>query len=230
MKKGGPPAAYVWKHLEDHTFLTESGTAYNQAREKPLSPITHFLSGWALANTVPFLTARDRGLITLAGVLPDIDGLGAIPDILTRHTAHPLEWFSLYHHQLHNLAFGLLVTTLVLAFANHRWATAGMALASFHLHLFEDIIGARGPDGFPWPIPYLTPFSDAANLTWSGQWALNAWPNFVITAALLAIAFYVAWNKGHSPLEMVSARADQAFVRTLRNRFRQKHSDQPTDN
>ena len=172
-----------------------------------------------MANTVRSLTARDRALITLAGVVPDIDGLGAIPEVLTRNSAHPLEWFSRYHHHLHNLAFGLFVTALALALANHRLVTAGMALASFHLHLLEDIVGGRGPDGYPWPIPYLKPFSDVVNITWSGQWPLNAWPNFAITIALLIVTFYLAWKRGYSPLEMVSARADRAFVEALRRRL-----------
>lgn len=187
-------------------------------RKPKLSPVTHFLTGWVFANSVPSLTARDRALITLAGVVPDIDGLGAIPDLLTRNSAHPLQWFSLYHHQLHNLGFALLIAALALTLANRRWVTGGMALVSFHLHLFEDIIGARGPDGYQWPIPYLKPFSDAANITWSGQWALNAWPNFAITIALLMVTVYLAWSRGYSPLEMVSARAERAFVETLRRR------------
>jgi len=184
-----------------------------------VSPVTHFLSGWALANTVPSLTPRDRALITLAGVIPDIDGLGIIPEVLTRNSSHPLAWFSLYHHQLHNLAFALVVTALALFLAHRTWITGLLAFASFHLHLFEDVIGARGPDGYPWPIPYLKPFSGAADITWSGQWALNAWPNFAITIALLMLAFYLAWSRGYSPLEMVSARWDRAFVETLRRRF-----------
>jgi inner membrane protein len=190
----------------------------NHGKNK-LNPITHFLTGWAVANSVPSLGVRDRALITLAGVVPDIDGLGAISDILTRNSAHPTEWFSLYHHQLHNLTFGLIVAGLAYALARHKWAAGLLALLSFHLHLFEDIIGARGPDGYPWPIPYLKPFSDAAQFVWSGQWALNAWPNFVITIVLLLIAFYLAWSRGYSPLEMVSTRADHAFVEALRRRF-----------
>ena len=120
-------------------------------------------------------------MITLAGVIPDIDGLGIIPELLTRNSAHPLLWFSEYHHQLHNLAFGLLVTGVAFGLARQKWKTALLVLVSFHLHLFEDLIGARGPDGYQWPIPYLWPFSRGGGLVWSGQWALNAWPNFVIT-------------------------------------------------
>lgn len=172
-----------------------------------------------MANSSASLGAQERVLITLTGVVPDIDGLGAIPDLLTRHAAHPLEWFSLYHHQLHNLTFGLIVAGASFALARHRWTTALLALLSFHLHLLEDVVGARGPDGYQWPIPYLSPFSHGAEITWHGQWALNAWPNFVITVCLLLTTFYLAWATGHSPLEMVSAKADRAFVETLRHRF-----------
>ena len=189
-----------------------------------MSPITHLLSGWVLANAVPSLAPRDRALITLASVVPDIDGLGAIPDLLTRNSAHPLDWFSRYHHQLHTLAFAIAVTALALVIANRTWLTSGLVLLSFHLHLFEDLIGARGPDGYQWPIPYLKPFSSTLKLSWSGQWALNAWPNFAITIVLLGITFWLASCKGFSPLEMISHRADRAFVTAVQRRFRHRTS------
>lgn len=140
-----------------------------------MSPITHFLSGWVLANTVA-LSRRDRALVTLAGVAPDIDGLGAIADLLTRNSGHPLDWFARYHHSLHNLGFALLVAMAAYALASQRRNAAALAFLSFHVHLLEDLIGCRGPDGYQWPIPYLMPFSRTVELTWRGQWALNAWP------------------------------------------------------
>lgn len=100
-----------------------------------------------------------------------------------------------------------------------RMAYGCDGVRQFHLHLFEDVIGARGPDGYQWPIPYLSPFSHAADITWSHQWALNAWPNFAITVALVVVALCLAWSRGFSPLEMISRRADRAFVQTLRARF-----------
>jgi inner membrane protein len=184
-----------------------------------MSPVTHFFTGWVIASTVPSLNIRDRGLITLAAVIPDVDGLGIIPEFLTRNSEHPLPWFSLYHHQLHNLAFCVLVTLFFVALANQKWITGVLVFFSFHVHLLEDLLGARGPDGYPWPIPYLRPFSNSLQLTWQGQWALNAWPNFVITLILIAITFYLAWATGRSPLEFISARANRAFVDTLRARF-----------
>ena len=183
-----------------------------------MSPVTHFLFGWMVANTTEF-DRRERAMVAIAGVIPDADGLGVIPEILTRGSAHPLPWFTLYHHTLHNLTFAVFVTLVSFALAKRRWKTAALVLLSFHLHLLCDVVGARGPDGYQWPIPYLLPWSRAWDLTWSGQWALNAWPNFVISGALLAATFYLAWRRGFSPLEIVSLKLDRAFVATLRARF-----------
>jgi len=186
----------------------------------PVSPITHFFMGWAVANTVPSLTPRERAMVTWAGVIPDIDGLGIIPEKLTQHSAHPLTWWSDYHHVLgHNLGFALVVSVLAAILATHKGKTAVLVFLSFHLHLLADLVGARGPDGDQWPIPYLLPFSDRWQLTWSHQWALNAWPNVVITATLIVLAIVLAWRRGFSPVELSSQKADRIVVSTLRKRF-----------
>lgn len=159
-----------------------------------MSPLTHFLTGWVLANPAR-LDRRDRLLVTLSAVVPDIDGLGIIPELMTRNSLHPLLWFSRYHHSLHTLLFAVVIALLAFALAGQRWKTALMCLLGFHLHLFEDLLGSRGPDGDQWPIPYLAPFTSAVNLTWRGQWALNAWPNFVITVVLLGMTLCLAWSR-----------------------------------
>jgi inner membrane protein len=182
-----------------------------------MSPVTHFLTGWVFANCAS-LNRRDRALVTLACVVPDVDGLGIIPELLTRNSTHPLLWFSLYHHSLHSLTFALVVAAASIALARQKWKTGLLALVSFHLHLFEDLLGSRGPDGDSWPIPYLKPFS-SNELAWQGQWQLNAWPNVAITVALLMTTFWLAWWRGFSPLEMVPEKADSAFVNALRRRF-----------
>lgn len=173
-------------------------------------------------------------MIVLAGVAPDVDGLGLIPEALTRNSSHPLLWFSEYHHSLHTLLFAVVVASVAYLVSarrklpadgaptnlpSHPAVTAALAFFSFHLHLFCDLIGARGPDGYPWPIPYLKPFSDSLQLAWRGQWALNAWQNFVITGILLVITLWLAWKHGTSPLELVSERWNQEFVLALRKRF-----------
>jgi inner membrane protein len=206
-----------------------------------MSPVTHLLAGWVLAegwsaSKLGPLRRREKAMIAVAGVAPDIDGLGIIPELLTRHSAHPLLWFSEYHHSLHTLAFAVavaLISFLVSARGTiargpglqeptipvHPATTAVLALLSFHLHLFCDLVGARGPDGYPWPIPYLKPFSNSLQLAWQGQWALNGWQNFAITGALLVATFWLAWKSGSSPLELVSAKWNRALVAALRQRF-----------
>ena len=183
-----------------------------------MSPVTHFLFGWVLANTTE-LNRRERTLVTLAGVAPDVDGLGVIPEVLTRNSSHPLLWFSQYHHVMHNALFSVVVAAAAFALAARRWKTALLALVSFHLHLLCDVLGARGPDGYAWPIPYLLPFSNSVQWTWHGQWPLNGWQNMVITVALLLTTLFLAWKRGYSPLEMFSLKADRRFVETLRERF-----------
>ncbi len=196
-----------------------------------MSPATHFLTGWALAN-VPRLERRERALVTAAAVIPDIDGLGVVPELLTRGSSHPILWFSEYHHALHTLLFAVVVTALAILFLkfppflrNHAapsgsvMTTAALVFVVFHVHLLEDILGARGPDGYAWPVPYLQPFSNWS-WTWSGQWGLNALPNVAITCALIAITIWVAVKKGRTPLEFVSRRMDDAVVAVMRKWFR----------
>ena len=184
-----------------------------------MSPVTHFLTSWVIANSAR-LERRDRAMVTLAGIAPDLDGLGAIAEVATADSETPLLWFSRYHHSLlHNIGFGILILLLSLLLAIRKRTTAFLVVLAFHIHLLADLAGGRGPDGHQWPIPYLLPFSGAWNLTWSGQWSLNAWPNFVVTIAALLLTFFFAWRRGYSPLELVSKRMDRKFVETLRARF-----------
>jgi inner membrane protein len=183
-----------------------------------MSPVTHFLTGWVIANAGPF-NRRERAVITFAAVVPDIDGLGIIPELLTRHSRHPLLWFSQYHHSLHTLLFAVIVSLLAFFLSGRKWMPAAFAFFAFHVHLLEDLVGARGPDGYIWPIPYLFPFSGRWTWIWNGQWKLNAWPNVAITVALLFLAIAIAIRRGFSPVDIFSPSADKRVVAALRNRF-----------
>jgi hypothetical protein len=198
------------------------------------SPKRAFFRAW---RGVGPLTRREKALIVAAALAPDLDGLGLIPELLTRHSSHPLLWFSQYHHSLHTLAFALICTLAAFAIAGplvdfawgpairgrpapkHPWLTTTLVFLSFHLHLLFDLVGSRGPDGYQWPIPYLKPFSNAWQLTWHGQWALNAWQNFAITGVLLAATLWIAWRFETSPIELFSDSANRVLTRALRQRF-----------
>ena len=186
-----------------------------------MSPVTHFLIGW-VAGAATNLDRRERTLVALAGVAPDLDGLGIIPELLTRNSQHPLPWFSEYHHLLfHNLAFAVVVAAAGYVLARHsRWKASVMCFVSVHLHLLGDVLGARGPDGYQWPVPYLLPFTSRGAWSWSGEWALNSWQNMAITLTALAICIWFAAMKGFSPVEVFSEHADHAFVEVVRRRLR----------
>src|SRR5206468_8914656 len=113
-----------------------------------MNPITHGLVSWLVASAAP-ISRRDRALVTLAGVVPDLDGLGIVAELTTASSRAPLLWWSEYHHVLcHNIGFGIVVVVAAFLCATKRGLTALLALFTFHLHLFGDILGSRGPEGY----------------------------------------------------------------------------------
>jgi inner membrane protein len=184
-----------------------------------MNPITHALVGWSLATVAPGLSRAEKIWIVGAAVAPDVDGLGLVAELATRNSDAPLLWWSQYHHVLaHNVLFALLLTGAAAAIFRRMLVTI-LVLASVGLHLLGDLVGSRGPDGYPWPLSPLWPFSTDPVWVVSWQWKLNAWPNLVLTLVLLAYTFWFARRFGSSPLELVSPRANHDFVAALRRRF-----------
>lgn len=184
-----------------------------------MNPATHFLTGWLIANG-DHLERRDRTLVTLAGVIPDADGLGILTSIASQDQGAGLYLYGQYHHVLaHNVFFGLLLAAAGYALSKKKGPTTFLVLLSFHIHLLGDILSGRGPDGTIWTISYLFPVLTNVQFSWSGQWELNAWPNVVITAAALLLTLYLAWLWGFSPVNIFSVKADEAVVAALRSRF-----------
>jgi inner membrane protein len=184
-----------------------------------MNPFTHLLFGWSVAN-VDGLERRDRLLVTIGGILPDIDSFGIIPEIITHKK---LDWFSRYHHLLaHNLLAAIVGLVVVILIARKRVTVGILFFLAFHIHLLCDILGGRGPDGYQWPIPYLWPFSSELQITWLHQWALNAWPNMAITVSFIIITIWLARLKGYSIMGLVSPKLDNLVVKSIRQRFPQK--------
>jgi LexA-binding, inner membrane-associated putative hydrolase len=182
-----------------------------------MSPITHLLASWIIAaKTTDNL--RDTRLVTLAGVLPDIDGLGILVDMANGSLArnNPV-YFDKYHHWLAHGLPGALVCALILAcFAMRRWRVFWLVLLVFHVHLLCDLVGARGP-GLKdfWPIFYLGPLSRSPMLMWKYQWALNAWPNRLLTAILLFCALWMGAKRGDTVVGVFNRRLDRIVVGVL---------------
>ncbi|MDI6733454.1 MAG: metal-dependent hydrolase [Planctomycetota bacterium] len=184
-----------------------------------MNPITHMVISWNTAAVSP-VEKRDRILITLGGMIPDIDGLSILADLVFP-SGYGWFYYHKYHHYLaHNITAIIVWVLFVLLIAKRKVVTAFLSFIVFHLHLLCDIVGARGPRECDiWTIPYLSPFSSALTLSWKQQWELNGWQNFVITIIMFAIVFIISWKKGYSPLEIFSAKMDKLFVQTLRQRF-----------
>ena len=189
-----------------------------------MNPVTHGLIGWLTANASSQLSRRQRNFITAAAVIPDIDGLGVIPEFLTRGQADPVDWWSRWHHVVgHNGLVGVLFACLAAGLVRtQRGLTFALVLTAFHLHILGDLIGGRGAEGETWPLAYFWPFTEAITLDNPWMWALNAWPNILITIIAMAVTFTLAVRRGYSPVGIFSTQGDERFIETLRQRFQKR--------
>ena len=183
-----------------------------------MSPLTHLLASWVIAAKTTD-NPRDCRLVTLAGILPDVDGLGLVVDLATKALGYKgthLYWR--YHHVLLHGAFGaILIAGLLACFARQRWRVGLLALVVFHLHLLCDFIGSRGPSPEDlWPILYFAPFDKNLLWVWRGQWRLDGWQNRVICISLFLSALWLAPVWGHSFVGVFNRRVDGVFVAVLR--------------
>jgi inner membrane protein len=122
-----------------------------------MSPLTHFFGSWIIAAATTD-NSRDRKLVTLAGVLPDVDGRGIIVDMARSACSGQDSFFyyQYYHHYLtHGWPAAVGFTILLTCFARRHLRTALLCFLVFNLHLLCDLVGSRGPTPADiWPIPY----------------------------------------------------------------------------
>jgi hypothetical protein len=183
-----------------------------------MSPLTHLLASWIIAAKTTN-NPRDCRLVTLAGVVPDIDGLGLAVDLANGALGRkPTIYYALYHHVLFHGAFGALLTAgLCACLARRRLRVALLCLLVFHLHLLCDFVGSRGPGPEDlWPIYYFGPFSKDPMWVWRGQWWLDGWQNRIICTTLFAIALWLPVSCGHSVVGVFNRRLDTVVVGVLR--------------
>src|SRR5204862_463669 len=99
--------------------------------EHVMSPVIHFLGSWMIAAASTD-NSRDRKLVTLAGVIPDADGLGMVMDLANSWVSgkpNSFHYYQQYHHQLvHGWPGAIFVAIILACFARHRWRVAGLCL------------------------------------------------------------------------------------------------------
>jgi len=185
-----------------------------------MSPITHLIGSWLVASAT-VNNPCDRRLVTLAGIVPDADGLGMAVDLVkSLVTGHEMtfEYYQKFHHLwLHGWP-GILFATLVLASFGKQWARVGFwCLVVFHLHLLCDLLGSRGPSPADlWPICYGEPLFRHPIWFWKGQWKLDGWQNGSLFLGAFVLALWLSTKRGYSFLEVFSPRLDAVFVAVLR--------------
>lgn len=184
-----------------------------------MSPIAHFVGSWLIAAATTD-NPRDRRLVTLAGILPDLDGLGIVVDVaksLVNGQEATFSYYQKFHHLwLHGWPGALVVAAFLAGFAQQRWRVAAWCLVTFHLHLACDLLGSRGPSPADlWPICYSEPLFRHPVWFWKGQWRLDGWQNQLIFLGVFVTSLWVAVHRGYSFVEVVSQRLDTIFVGVL---------------
>lgn len=201
-----------------------------------MSPLTHFVGSW-LVGAVVTDNPRDRRLVTLAGVLPDADGLGILVDwtkALMTGKATTYAYYQHYHHLLlHGWPAAILIAAILAAGGKSRMRVALGCLVTFHLHLLCDLIGSRGPAPTDlWPICYSEPLFRHPIWFWKNQWKLDGWQNQLVFLGVFATALGMAIQRGYSCVGVFSQRADAVFVGVLRkwrDQLRRRNPVQPSE-
>lgn len=112
-----------------------------------MQTLAHVQYGWALANSDKKFDLKERSLITLAALAPDIDSLAII---------FGKQAFYDYHHiLLHNFLTLVIYTLIALAFTR-KLKVIVMVVLSFGIHLATDYITSD------WDLLLFYPFSNFA--------------------------------------------------------------------
>jgi len=183
-----------------------------------MSPITHGLLSWTLLERSQ-TSRRDKALVVLAGVVPDLDGLGIVADFATRLLGlAETNYYQQFHRMVgHGLPAALAIAVMAGLLGRDKLRVAAVALVSVHLHFLCDLIGSRGSTADDlWGIYYFAPLAMQPEWLWAGQWPLTGWQNMAITALLLFAIMRRATVTGYSPLSLVSTAGDGQLVATLR--------------
>jgi membrane-bound metal-dependent hydrolase YbcI (DUF457 family) len=174
-----------------------------------MTPITHGLIGWITAT--PLSERKDRYLVTLAGIAPDIDGIGALIDI---------EYYSRYHHIIaHNLIFGIILALFSMLISANKKLTSLLVFVSFNLHILGDLLGS----GAGWGVSYLWPLNNQSfEFIPPYQWELDSWQNFIATALCIIIIITISLKKKITIVELFNKKVDQKIVTVFNQWFGKK--------
>ncbi len=182
-----------------------------------MAPGTHLIFSWLVGANL-LNARRERALVAIAGVAPDVDGLGIVIDKISGTS----NYFFQYHHCLgHSIFSAILIASIAAVFAKAQKLTVWcVAFLLVHLHFLCDIAGSKGPDGYQWPIYYLYPLNPSYSIKWSHQWELNAWQNMLFMLLLVIASCHYALTKRITFLEVFSYRLNAELFNMYHKYFR----------
>ncbi len=167
-----------------------------------MDPVVHGMLAWLFA-IIFIRDVRDRRLVVIAGVIPDIDGI---------YILYSTELFYLYHHTWgHSFIFALPVAIFLALFGREKRQVFLGALGAFSVHLISDYFGSN------WNIPPLWPISDReyTSATYLSDHVIYDIINPVVTVAALICILIIAYRKEISPIEFISTKLDKKIVGML---------------
>jgi hypothetical protein len=189
---------------------------------------SHLITSWFVAEACGLKSPRERRIVALSGLAPDIDSLAYVGAIVyfgfDKDLAFEHVWEVIHHRYTHGLGFIVLtgIVAFMIAALSKNDVAAGLsrravkvALLSMvvsAIHVFFDLVAG----GATWPVFPLWPLSDFAwALDWS--WTLADWPNSAILFACLAGMMMWARVAGRSPMESVNYGFERWFVAIIKH-------------
>lgn len=164
-----------------------------------MSPIIHGMMAWIIA-TLLLKDLRDRRLVIIAGVIPDIDAILLLVNV---------DLFFKYHHTIgHSFVFAIPLVICFSLVAKDRVRVLVGGLVVFSLHIIADYFGSN------WPISILYPISDYS-ITSAGYISYHMMYGVIDPIAagvVLLIVFILIVKLERSPLEFISGPNDRRLV------------------
>ncbi len=168
-----------------------------------MSPIIHLITAWLIAMFFA-IELKERRIVVLAGIIPDIDGAF----ILFNFEAY-LE----YHHTFgHSYVFGipfiLITAFLFLDNIKLKLKVSLIALLGFTSHLVLDMIGSD------WPVSLLYPLSREGYCIFPSipneiiYWVINP----VYAIIVVSLMAWIIYKKERSPIEFISQKFDRIMT------------------
>jgi membrane-bound metal-dependent hydrolase YbcI (DUF457 family) len=167
-----------------------------------MSPLYHLQAGAFIANARKY-NLRERRLIMLAALAPDLDGIFFFSSDL---------WGRFHHTFSHNI-FSMLLVSLVLALINRarRLELFAACAVSAILQIFIDVV----TNDLTWPQKFLRPLTDRQiSIGQLTDWKyLNSfqvyWVQGLLMAAILIGTVVLYKRTGRTFLELISSRLDK---------------------